>query len=260
MRSRKASATTKVTMYVMKSLIVLIAVFALTLALAACDDDGFEALRGSGNVVTEDFEFADFASVEVFNVFDAEIVQSDSFSVRIRADDYILDLINVSKNGETLSVRLRQGLTISADVTLEARITMPDLEALDLRGATSATVSGFRSEGQIDIEVSGASNLDGDMEAERIDLDVSGASRVMLTGSAVDMTMVGSGASNIDLADFPVDTAEVSLSGASEATVNVHERIDSADVSGASRLRYLGDPSLGDVSTSGASTLDKIGD
>ncbi len=244
-------------MYVWKSWIVLVAALALTLGLAACDDDGFEALRGSGNVVTEDFEFADFASVEVFNVFDVEIVQSDSFSVTIRADDNILELVNVSKNGETLSVRLRQGLTISTGVTLEARITMPDLEALDLSGATSGTVSGFRSEGQIDIELSGASNLDGDLEAGNIDFDVSGASRVTLEGSAAEATIVVSGASRLDLADFPADTAEVIVSGASEATVNVQERIDSADVSGASRLRYLGDPSLGDVSASGASTVEK---
>ncbi len=244
-------------MYVWKSWIALIAVLALTLGLAACDDDGFEVLRGSGNVVTEDYEFADFASVEVLNVLDAEIVQSDSYSVTIRADDNILDLIKVSKNGETLSVRMRQGFTISTEVTLEARITMPDLEALGLSGASSATVSGFRSEDQIDIEVSGASNLDGDLEAERIDLDVSGASRVTLTGSAAEATIVVSGASNLDLAEFIVDTAEVMLSGASGASVNVEERIDPVDVSGASRLRYLGDPSLGDVSTSGASTLDK---
>ncbi len=243
-----------------KSWIALIAVLALTLGLAACDDNGFEVLRGSGNVATEDFEFADFASVEVFNAFDVEIVQSDSFNVTIRADDDILELVSVSKDGKTLSVRLAQGLTISTEVTLEARITMPDLEALDLSGATSATVSGFRSEGQIDVELSGASNLDGDLEAIRIDLNVSGASRVTLEGSAGGLTIVGSGASNFDLAEFIVDTAEVRLSGASGATVNVEERIGSVDVSGASRLRYFGDPSLGDVRTSGASTLDKIED
>ncbi len=244
-------------MYVRKLGIALIAALVLALGLAACDD---EVLRGSGNVVTEDFEFADFASVEVFNVFAAEVVQSDSFSVTIRADDNILELVNVSKNGETLSVRLRQGLTISTEVTLEVRITMPDLEALDLSGATNGAVSGFRSEGQIDIELSGASDLEGNLEAGSVDLEVSGASRVTLAGSAGGLTIEGSGASSFDLAEFIVDTAEVRLSGASGATVNVEARIDPVDVSGASRLRYLGDPSLGDVSTTGASTLDRIED
>ena len=257
-------------MYTRKSWIVLIAAFALTLGLAACGDEEEEAapsetvqeegVQGSGNVVTQEMDFDDFTAVDVHNAFVVEIIQSDSFSVTIRVDDNILDLLDVSTVGDTLRIRLQRGVSLRGDVTLEADITMPELDALKLSGAARASVSGFQSTGQLDIGLSGASTLDGDLEAGSIDLDTSGASRVDLVGSATALTLEGSGASTLDLADFAVDTADVTLSGASEATVNVQERIEPADVSGASRLRYLGDPSLGDVTTSGASTVDKIGD
>jgi hypothetical protein len=245
-------------MYARKSWNVLIVALALTLGLAACDDDG-ERMRGSGNVAAEDMAFADFTSVEAGSAFDVEITQSDTFNVTIRVDDNILDLLDVSKAGDTLRIRLKGGTSVT-NVTLEATITMPVLDGLNLSGASKANVSGFRSQNQLDIELSGASTLDGDLEAGNVDIEASGASRVTLEGSATELTIVGSGASNLDLADFVVDIADVSLSGASEATVHAQERIDPVDVSGASRLRYLGDPDLGDVSSSGASSVDKIGD
>jgi hypothetical protein len=203
---------------------------------------------------------ADFTSVEAANAFDVEITQSDTFAVTIRVDDNILDLLDVSKENDTLKLRLERGVSLRGDVTLEAEITMPDLEGLDLSGASVASVSGFRSSGQLDIDLSGASSLDGDLEAGDVDINASGASKVVLDGSATELTIEGSGASSLDLADFTVDTAKVKLSGASDATVRAQERIDPVDVSGASKLRYLGDPSLGDVTTSGASSVDKIED
>jgi hypothetical protein len=198
--------------------------------------------------------------VKVFNVFDVEIAQSDSFNVTLRADDDVLHLVTLSMTGDTLNLRLRQGLMISSGMTLEARVTMPDLEGLYPSGTASATVSESRSEDKIDIALLGASNLDGHLQADSIDLDASGASTVTLMGSAGDFAIVRSGASDLDLADSAVDTAEVRLSGASEATVNVRELIDPLDSGAASRLRYLGDPSSGNVSTSGATRVEQIGD
>ena len=247
----------------MKRLMILVLALAGLIALfAGCGDDegDAEAIRGSGNVVTQNMALADFTSVEAANAFEVEITQSDTFAVTIRVDDNILDLLDVSKEGDTLKLRLERGVSLRGDVTLEAEITMPDLEGLDLSGASVASVSGFQSSSQLDIGLSGASSLDGDLEAGDIDINASGASRVVLDGSATGLTIVGSGASSLDLTDFTADTAEVRLSGASDATVRAQERIDPVDVSGASRLRYLGDPSLGDVTTSGASTVDKIGD
>jgi hypothetical protein len=247
----------------MKRLSILVLTLAgLTALLAGCDvDDGDgDGVRGSGNVVSEEMALADFTSIEAANAFEVDITQSDTFAVTIRVDDNILDLVDVSKEGDTLRIGLEQGVSLRGDVTLEAEITMPELEGLELSGASKASVSGFQSSGQLDIGLSGASSLDGDLEAGDIDINASGASKIVLEGSATEAIIEGSGASGLDLADFTVDTAEVKLSGASDATVRAQERIDPVDVSGASRLRYLGDPSLGDVTTSGASTVDKIGD
>lgn len=250
-------------MYARKFWITLGGTLLLTLGLTACDVDvdvtiDGEGIRGSGNVVTEEMALAGFTAVDLQNAFEADITQAESFSVSIRVDDNILELLDVTKVGDTLRVRLKPGTRLRGDVTLEATITMPDLKGLSLGGAAKASVSGFRATGQLEIDLSGASEVEGDLEAGNISIEASGASRVTLEGSATEATIGGSGASKLELADFALDTAEVRLSGASEATVNVSDRIERVDVSGASRLRYLGDPTLGSVNVSGVSTLEKI--
>jgi hypothetical protein len=127
-------------MYLVRPGIVVIAVLAMTLLAAACDDDG-ETVRGSGSVITEEMAFADFTSVDASNAFEVDIVQSATFSISIRVDDNVLDLLDVSKEGDTLKLGLESGVSLT-NTTLEASITMPTLEGLHLSGASKANVSG----------------------------------------------------------------------------------------------------------------------
>ena len=231
-------------------------------------------VRGSGNLDTQEFNFSDFSRVEVGSAFEVKVVQSDSYSVSVTADDNLFDYILVSKQGTTLKIRLKTAQYI--DTTTRAEITMPQLHGLELSGATQGTVSGFSSTENVDLEVSGASSLDlvdisvgdvksdisgaskvtGDITAGDADFDVSGASTVQLEGSASDIVVDASGASRVKLAAFPVNNADIKLSGASSGTVNLDSRLD-ADLSGASKLEYIGEPAMGDINTSGASTLSK---
>jgi len=256
-----------------KVIMVASVVVLLTLGLLAGCVGG--VVKGSGNLDTQEFNFSDFARVEVGYAFEVEITQSSSYSVSITADDNLFDYILVSKQGTTLKIRLEPALHY-AFTKLQAKITMPQLRGLTLSGATRGTVSGFSSTDNIDIEVSGASSLDlvdisagditfdisgasrvtGDITAGDADFDVSGASTVQLEGSASNIVVDASGASRVKLAAFPVSNADVTLSGASSGTVNLDGRLD-ADLSGASKLLYIGEFTMGTINTSGASTLSE---
>lgn len=251
---------------------VLVAVLLASGLLAGC----VGWVPGSGKLETQEFNFSDFTRVEVGYAFEVEVVQSDSYSVSITADDNLFGYIQVSKAGETLRVRLRLGTTITGPATLRAEITMPNLYGLDLSGATHGTVQGFSSPHDFIVELSGASSLDmvdmsagdiksaisgaskvsGDIAAADAEFGVSGASTLELQGSADDITIEASGASRVELDNFPVNNADVTLSGASRATVKLDGRLD-ADLSGASKLSYIGEPTMGTINTSGGSTLSR---
>jgi hypothetical protein len=215
------------------------------------------SITGSGNVITQEENITGFDKVEVSNAFEVDIRQGDTFDVVIRVDDNLLDYLDVAKRGKTLKIGLKPGRIYNIrKVTMEADVTMPELTGLALSGASHGTITGFESERDLEVHVSGASMLRGDIEAGDARLDVSGASQVTLSGSAEDVRIGASGASTANLADFPVGDAEVEASGASKVTVNPSGRLD-AEASGASSVFYLGNPTLGNIDTSGASSVNR---
>jgi hypothetical protein len=256
----------------MKKAIIIIAIVAVIAIISNVLFWGGwpRGLVGSGNVETEAYAFANFTEVEIDSAFEFEIEQSSSYSINVTADDNVMDYVQVSKDGQTLKIGLRTGLHIGSitlriglgifprveSATLRASVTMPQLRELTASGASHGTVSGFSSTEDLDIKISGASRVTGNITAGNVQFGISGMSTVQLGGSANDIDANVSGASHLGLDDFVVSNADVNFSGASSGTVNLNGRLD-ANLSGASTLWYIGEPTMGDISTSGASTISK---
>jgi hypothetical protein len=236
----------------------------------------FGSVIGSGNLETRDFDYSDFTRLEVGNAFRVEVNPSESFSISITLDDNMFDYLYVSKSGETLKIRLKSGYRYSNHTAI-AEVAMPEIQRLELSGATSGTVEGFSSIRDFTAEISGASSLDiAFMTTGGVDFGLSGASRlagnivaggdarfnlsgassIALSGSADDLNADASGASHLELDDFTVRNANIEFSGASNGTVNMDGTLN-VDLSGASHLYYIGEVILGDIDISGGSSISR---
>jgi len=214
-----------------------------------------ENITGSGDLTTETHDLSDFTRIEAQSGFQLEVTMSSTFSIEITADDNVHEYIEVEKSGDTLSIRLR-GTRFYHSVTLRAKITMPTLYKIQLSGGSQASITGFSSSHDFEVELSGGSQLSGDITAGDADFELSGGSQVNLEGVGDDLSIDASGGSQLDLEDFPIDDASISLSGGSRATINISGTLD-ADLSGGSRVLYVGDPDLGDIDLSGDSTVSE---
>ena len=235
----------------------------------------------TGETETRQFDFSEFTRVDIGSAFSYEIMQSDTYSISITANNNLFDDIKVAKEGQTLIIGMEfqevpWAIKINTNPSLKAVITMPQLDALDSSGATNGVVSRFSSTEGLDIIVSGASSVElvqivaggiyfdisgasdvaGALKAEGIDLDISGASSIQLEGAASDIDIEASGASHLKLSGLTVNDANITLSGASDCTLNLNGRLD-IELSGASELEYIGEPTLGEMDITGASTLKK---
>ena len=229
-----------------------------------------------GRIITRELDFSDFTNAEVSHAFRVEITRSDSYQISITASAKLFDYIDVSKSGNTLKISRKPYHFPTRTAPGEVRINMPILNKLRLSGATKGTVAGFSSQEDFDLNVSGASGLDIDMEAGKTKLEISGASRVSgnvkvadaeftlsgasrakLSGSANNIVLNAWGASRLDLADFTLNDTSVSLKGASRATCGECCGNLDLDLSGASKLDYCGNPTMRDINVSGASTLNR---
>jgi hypothetical protein len=228
------------------------------------------------NMRTQNYDFKGFSKVEVGGAFEVEIIKSDSFNVTVAADDFAH--VRVEQAGDTLIIK-RQGIEwfIPFHRQPKATVSLPVLTGLNISGASQGQVVGFQSDkdlsvtlsgashieaqniaaGKIDIRVSGASALSGEIKAKNdANIEATGASKITLTGAGANAVMVVNGASRAELSGFPVQSANMKVSGASNAFINTNGRLD-ADISGASNLVWSGSPVMGDIQTSGASSLHR---
>ena len=259
----------------MKRLLAGLAILlALPLVFAGC------TRVNPGPVTTRSFDYTGFSKVEIGSAFRVEVVQSDTWSISITAQEKLFDRVSVSESGDMLQINLSWGwgtwVSSWGYQRPTARITMPELNALSISGASDGTAKGFRSSHDTNITVSGASNLEIDIEAANSRIEVSGASRLegtlktsgdvraqitgasraKLEGSARSLTLEGSGASNANMENLAVQDADVEMSGASHATVSPEDTMR-VSLSGASSLSYTGNPALEAIEVSGASTIHK---
>jgi serine/threonine-protein kinase len=203
--------------------------------LAAAGQFQDTRIIGSGVSATKVWEIADFSSVQVGSTFRAEITRGDKFKVTTSADDNVIEHIQVVKKGKTLIIGLERGLNFQLKEPLKAELVIPALDALDVGGASDVKLSGFRSQENFKLKLSGASHVVGSMEVGDAEIDVSGASYLTLNGSAKAGHLLLSGASHLKLAEFPLKQCEIHLSGASYAGLTVQTGLK-ATASGASRL------------------------
>ena len=258
------------------TLITLTAILVTSLLLTGCQPfvKADNQIEGSGNLETRQYEFSDFTRVDIGNAFDYEIKYSEDYDISITADDNLFEYILVTREGETLKIGLKP-FTHLWGTTVKADISMPWLYGLDASGATKGTVTGFTSDKNFDLSVSGASRLtladistgdvsadiggasrvDGELNSGDASFDISGASRVELEGSAGDTEIDASGASQIELVQFTVKDADISLSGSSDIRGSLEALNIRIDASGASGADLEGPAKDIIITASGASRL-----
>jgi hypothetical protein len=251
---------------------------------------------GSGNLETRQYNFTDFTRIDIGSTFNYEIEQSDNFNVSITADDNMFEHIKVEQDGQTLRIELKPLLHFGP-ATLEASISMSRLSGLESSGATRGTVIGFNSGDDLDLDVSGASevsfediytgniegdvsgtsklkgelsagdfemvvsgasDIDGELTAKHVELNASGTSRVNLDGTCDDISVNASEASRIELGDYSVNNADIYMSGTSYCKIDVSGRMN-INLSGLSELEYTGRPLFESIELSGGSHINNVG-
>jgi hypothetical protein len=209
-------------------------------------------IKGSGQIITRQMDLTNFDRVEASSAFTVEIVQSDTYSVAITADDNLFDYIQVSIEDRSLRLQLKKGSYGSA--TYRAKVSIPKLAGIKLWQASKATVSGVKTSESLDLDISEASMLNGRLEASEAQIIMAGASQLSLQGTCGNLTLKATGASRAQLDQLVLTNAVINLSGASQGSININGRLD-ASLDAAARLEYSGNPVLGTINSAAAATL-----
>jgi hypothetical protein len=218
------------------ALISILAIFAVSCKWTI----GF--VRGSGNVVTEERDVSDFHKIHLSGIGNLIITQGEEESLTIEADDNIIPIIETDVSGERLDIGFKRGYTFTPSATLKFHLTVVDLDEISLSGAGNIDCEGFETE-VLQFDVSGAGDLDFDLDAGRVEVVVSGAGNIILSGKVDSQEIEIDGAGKYNGEDLESRQCEIRVSGAGSATVNVSELLD-VEINGIGNVYYTGSPSV----------------
>jgi Putative auto-transporter adhesin, head GIN domain len=138
---------------------------------------------------------------------------------------------------------------------LKAYVSVKNLDELKCSGSPDVKIEGSLNAANLKLDFSGASDLDGRIVVtDKLDINLSGASDVDINGSANEVTIDVSGASDVKAYEFKTTNCSVDASGASSVRITVDKEL-SAKLSGASSVQYKGTAMIKDIKTSGASSI-----
>jgi phage shock protein PspC (stress-responsive transcriptional regulator) len=206
------------------------------------DEDGnsfdMEVFDGKGQFEKK-FDERNFSKVEVGGAFIVTVRQGDTYSVTADSDSQDnIDDLDIDVKGGTLEIEYRDKFSFNRrNERTRIIITMPKLEGLDLSGASTAKVIGFKDKSQdIDISLTGAVKAAIDVDANKIDLNATGAANADFRGSADKMDIDVTGACHIDARRMEINRVNADATGASRINLGKVKEMNSSHTSGASKI------------------------
>jgi len=203
-----------------------------------------------------------FHAIRISNAFDVYISQGNEDAVAISASkpEYKAKIITKVENG-VLIIRFDDDKKFwkgwnGDKQKLTAYISVKKLDRLNVSGACDVFLEGGISAEELDIDLSGASDLKGKIDAKKLSFDISGASDATISGNAAELKVDASGASDFKGFDLVTNYCTAGASGASSVNITVNKEL-SAHASGASSVRFKGEGLIRDIKTSGSSNVSR---
>ncbi|MDT0621454.1 head GIN domain-containing protein [Croceitalea vernalis] len=223
----------------MKSKMIPGLLLAVYLVLTSCEKN---TIRASGQVTSREFSFTNYDGLEVGGAFEVFVRFSETEErIEIETNSNLQDRLIVRVDETTLKIRPKDNLQVKGNPTFRAYITTSNLLNFNLSGATTLALEDEWITDIGNIRMSGASNFTGGLMAKELEVQASGASDLDLFGSANSLNARLSGSSTVKNYDLSINDLIIDLSGSSDAFLTVNETID-IKASGASTLNYKGSP------------------
>lgn len=186
------------------------------------------------------FALDDFSQVDLSGSYNAQIVQGPEFKIIARGNKRELEAMEIRKEGQAAVFGMHDNFNFCLFCLrrgANVEIYMPQLEKVSLAGASHVTASGFKAE-RLDLDFSGASGADMEVDIAEMDVQLSGASKARISGTSTQVSLKASGASQFDSGSAAIRDASLDLSGASKAWMGNLQQLQ-VKASGASKVYYI---------------------
>ena len=202
--------------------------------------------------VREDRKIESFTGLKVGSAIKVVLTMSDKETLTFEAEESVLPKLRAEVKGGVLHLSSDDRTETKKSMT--AYVSARSLKSIHVTGASEVTLTNALEAESLDLESTGAADLDLNIKVKTLDADVTGAADVVIKGQADRVTVDLSGASDFKCGDLEAADVKIKATGASNARVNASEKLR-IDATGASKVIYKGSPKNKEINSTGASTV-----
>lgn len=229
-------------------------IFLIGLLFSSCI--GLDRPEPKGTITKVKKDFSTFSEISIGSGFTAVIEQGQTEKVEIETDENFHQYIEAEQEKNTISFRLKSGISLPAEIPVKVHITTVNLTAIAGSGGSGITLSNPVVTGKLSAELSGGSSITGELNSAELRAALSGGSVLNLSGSSGTFVLVASGGSNANCFALMAKTASISVSGGGEFNLSVSDELE-VTATGGSMIHYKGSATITAQQLSGGSELKK---
>lgn len=234
--------------------LLLIAI--LLLACSTTTQDS-ETVVGTGSTVEQTREVGDFSGVELAMNGTLHISMGDTSSLRVEAQNNLLQYIQTETRGDTLLIHTTPGINVEGTRPIQYYLTVKKLNNLQISSSGDIEAGNLKSDAlSIKIASSGDVTIDS-LDCPSLDVQIASSGDLKIAGGQIQAQTIQISSSGEYLArDVSSTRAEVHLTSSGPATVRVSDRL-SGQLSSSGNLYCAGDPKV-DVKTTSSGKVIQI--
>lgn len=232
-----------------RNLMYLTLCLVLVFSMTACH----KRFVGEGPIVSKEYNLTNFSTISLALSATVYYQYDSIYSLEVQAQQNILDMLKVSKEGSDLCIGFKNYINIYKHDPITIYIHSPSFLGSSISGSGTVHVSGAYNASNLDIDISGSGKLYVDqINASSADITISGSGKAELySGIIPTLETTVSGSGSILANNVESKFVNTTTSGSGTTRVWADELLN-ATISGSGNVYYKGNPIIiKDISGSG---------
>jgi hypothetical protein len=184
-------------------------------------------VKGSGELTDKTYNITGFEGVDVSGGFDVNLVQGNSESVIISAQENLFEYITVKVENGVLKIKMEHNVIQTKG--LKAKIYLKSINSLAVSGGGDVSAETPLDVPELAINLSGGGDIVTTLKTEELDCHISGGGDAEIGGAIANYRLNMSGGGDIQ-SEIAAQTISCTISGGGDVKLNNSSAATLADV------------------------------
>jgi hypothetical protein len=229
----------------------------VTAVTLSCDYMFRKTVHGNGHTTTEQRNVRNTNRIKSMGSFDIDIIQGSSSSVKIDADENLMQYIVTESRDDRLVIHAKEGYNLTSDNKIKITVTTPTLKEVEVDGSGDVNGTGkFTGEDHLKVSVAGSGNINLAVNSPKVESHIAGTGNIILSGETKSSSIEIAGVGDYKAENLMSENVDVHIAGSGNARVDAENSL-SVNIAGSGDVYYKGNASV-KQSVAGSGTISKI--